>query len=284
MSLRKMLQQDTILLAPGIFDALGMMLVENAGFDAAYLSGASLAYTRHGSPDIGLVTMTEVAETVSLIRERSEMPLIVDADTGYGNAINTQRTVKLFERCGASMIQLEDQSFPKRCGHLRDKSVIPAKEMTGKLKAALDARRSSETLIIARTDAVASEGLESTLERAEHYLETGIDVLFVEALTSSGQMRLVNKRFSPRIPLMANMVEGGKTPLMSSQELEEIGYSLVIFPGGYVRATAKLATRYFESLKKNGTTEPFLEEMLNFNQLQSLLGTDEILNQGKAYE
>lgn len=284
MSLRKMLQQDTILLAPGIFDALGMMLVENAGFDAAYLSGASLAYTRHGSPDIGLVTMTEVAETVSLLRERSEIPLIVDADTGYGNAINTQRTVKLFERCGASMIQLEDQSFPKRCGHLRDKSVIPAKEMTGKLKAALDARRSSETLIIARTDAVASEGLESTLERAEHYLETGIDVLFVEALTSSGQMRLVNKRFSPRIPLMANMVEGGKTPLMSSQELEEIGYSLVIFPGGYVRATAKLATRYFESLKKNGTTEPFLEEMLNFNQLQSLLGTDEILNQGKAYE
>jgi len=284
MSLRKMLQQDTILLAPGIFDALGMMLVENAGFDAAYLSGASLAYTRHGSPDIGLVTMTEVAETVSLIRERSEMPLIVDADTGYGNAINTQRTVKLFERCGASMIQLEDQSFPKRCGHLRDKSVIPAKEMTGKLKAALDTRRSSETLIIARTDAVVSEGLESTLERAEHYLETGIDVLFVEALTSSGQMRLVNERFSPRIPLMANMVEGGKTPLMSSQELEEIGYSLVIFPGGYVRATAKLATRYFESLKKNGTTEPFLEEMLNFNQLQSLLGTDEILNQGKGYE
>jgi len=284
MSLRKMLQQDTILLAPGIFDALGMILVENAGFDAAYLSVASLAYTRHGSPDIGLVTMTEVAETVSLIRERSEMPLIVDADTGYGNAINTQRTVKLFERCGASMIQLEDQSFPKRCGHLRDKSVIPAKEMTGKLKAALDARRSSETMIIARTDAVASEGLESTLERAEHYLETGIDVLFVEALTSSGQMRLVNERFSPRIPLMANMVEGGKTPLMSSQELEEIGYSLVIFPGGYVRATAKLATRYFESLKKNGTTEPFLEEMLNFNQLQSLLGTDEILNQGKGYE
>ena len=284
MILRKMLQQVTILLAPGIFDALGMMLVENAGFDAAYLSGASLAYTRHGSPDIGLVTMTEVAETVSLIRERSEMPLIVDADTGYGNAINTQRTVKLFERCGASMIQLEDQSFPKRCGHLQDKSVIPAKEMTGKLKAALDARRSSETLIIARTDAVASEGLDSTLERAEHYLETGIDVLFVEALTSSGQMRLVNKRFSPRIPLMANMIEGGKTPLMSSQELEEIGYSLVIFPGGYVRATAKLATRYFESLKKNGTTEPFLEEMLNFNQLQSLLGTDEILNQGKAYE
>ena len=284
MSLKKRLEQETILLAPGIFDALGMMLVENAGFDAAYLSGASLAYTRHGSPDIGLVTMTEVAETVSLIREKTDTALIVDADTGYGNAINTQRTVKLFERSGASAIQLEDQSFPKRCGHLRDKSVIPTREMTGKLKAALDARQSSETLIIARTDAVASEGLEPTLERAEQYLETGIDVLFVEALTSLEQMRFTNEHFRSRISLMANMVEGGKTPLMSNRDLQEIGYSLVIFPGGYVRALAKLATRYFESLKKNGTTEPFLEEMLNFNELQYLLGTDDILSKGKAYE
>ena len=284
MNLKKRLEQETILLAPGIFDALGMLLVENAGFDAAYLSGASLAYTRHGSPDIGLVTMTEVAETVSLIREKTDTPLIVDADTGYGNAINTQRTVKLFERSGASAIQLEDQSFPKRCGHLRDKSVIPTREMTGKLKAALDARQSSETLIIARTDAVASEGLEHTLERAEQYLETGIDVLFVEALTSIEQMRFTNERFRSRIPMMANMVEGGKTPLMSNRDLQEIGYSLVIFPGGYVRALAKLATRYFESLKKNGTTEPFLEEMFNFNELQNLLGTDDILSKGKAYE
>ena len=284
MSLKKRLEQETILLAPGIFDALGMMLVENAGFDAAYLSGASLAYTRHGSPDIGLVTMTEVAETERLIREKNDTALIVDADTGYGNAINTQRTVKLFERSGASAIQLEDQSFPKRCGHLKDKPVIPIREMTGKLKAALDARQSSETLIIARTDAVASEGLEPTLERAEQYLETGIDVLFVEALTSPEQMRFTNERFHSRISLMANMVEGGKTPLMSTRDLQEIGYSLVIFPGGYVRALAKLATRYFDSLKKNGTTEPFLEEMLNFNELQNLLGTDEILSKGKAYE
>ena len=284
MSLKKRLEHESILLAPGIFDALGMMLVENAGFDAAYLSGASLAYTRHGSPDIGLVTMTEVAETVSLIREKTDTALIVDADTGYGNAINTQRTVKLFERSGASAIQLEDQSFPKRCGHLKDKSVIPIREMIGKLKAALDARQSSETLIIARTDAVSSEGLEPTLERTEQYLETGIDVIFVEALTSTEQMRFTNERFRSRISLMANMVEGGKTPLMSTRDLQEIGYSLVIFPGGYVRALAKLATRYFESLKKNGTTEPFLEEMLNFNELQNLLGTDDILSKGKAYE
>ena len=284
MKLRTRLQDSKILIAPGIFDALGIMLLENAGFEVAYLSGASLAYTHHGRPDIGLVTMTEVAESVRLIRERSETPLIVDADTGYGNVLNTQRAVKLFERCGASAIQLEDQSFPKRCGHLHDKSVISIQEMAGKLKAALDARSSSETLIIARTDAVACEGFDSALDRAETYVETGIDILFVEALSSTGQMRLVNERFREKLPLMANMVEGGKTPLLSGPELQEIGYSLVIFPGGYVRAITKLGQRYFESLKSHETTSPFLEEMLDFEQLQDLLGTHQLLSQAKEYE
>ena len=284
MKLRTRLQDSKILIAPGIFDALGIMLLENAGFEVAYLSGASLAYTHHGRPDIGLVTMTEVAESVRLIRERSETPLIVDADTGYGNVLNTQRAVKLFERCGASAIQLEDQSFPKRCGHLHDKSVISIQEMAGKLKAALDARSSSETLIIARTDAVACEGFDSALDRAETYAETGIDILFVEALSSTGQMRLVNERFREKLPLMANMVEGGKTPLLSGPELQEIGFSLVIFPGGYVRAITKLGQRYFESLKSHETTVRFLEEMMDFEQLQDLLGTHQLLNQAKKYE
>ena len=284
MKLRTRLQDSKILIAPGIFDALGIMLLENAGFEVAYLSGASLSYTHHGRPDIGLVTMTEVAESVSLIRERSETPLIVDADTGYGNVLNTQRAVKLFERCGASAIQLEDQSFPKRCGHLHDKSVISIQEMAGKLKAALDSRSSSETLIIARTDAVACEGFDSALDRAETYVETGIDILFVEALSSTGQMRLVNERFREKLPLMANMVEGGKTPLLSGPELQEIGYSLVIFPGGYVRAITKLGQRYFKSLKSHETTASFLEEMLNFEQLQDLLGTHQLLSQAKEYE
>ena len=284
MKLRTRLQDPKILIAPGIFDALGIMLLENAGFEVAYLSGASLAYTHHGRPDIGLVTMTEVAESVRLIRERSETPLIVDADTGYGNVLNTQRAVKLFERCGASAIQLEDQSFPKRCGHLHDKSVISIQKMSGKLKAALDTRSSSETLIIARTDAVACKGFDSALDRAETYVETGIDILFVEALSSTGQMRLVNERFGEKLPLMANMVEGGKTPLLSGPELQEIGYSLVIFPGGYVRAITKLGQRYFESLKSHETTVPFLEEMLDFEQLQDLLGTHQLLSQAKEYE
>ena len=222
MKLAERLKADEILVAPGICDAFGMMMVANAGFDAAYLSGASLAYTRHGSPDIGLVTMTEVAETVSLIREKVNSP---DCRCRHWlrQCHQYPADCEAFEKCGASAIQLEDQDFPKRCGHLRDKSVIPVREMTGKLKAALDARRSEETLIIARTDAVASEGLGASLERSEHYLETGIDILFVEALTSSAQMRLGNEQFGSKSLLMANMVEGGKTPLLSATELEKIG-------------------------------------------------------------
>lgn len=284
MSLRNFLQETETLIAPGIYDSLGAVLVQNAGFRAAYLSGASLAYTRHGLPDIGLVTLSEVAETVGLIRERSELPLIVDADTGFGNALNTQRTVRLLERSGASAIQLEDQTFPKRCGHLRDKSVVPQQEMVGKLRAALDARTSAQTLIIARTDAVAVEGLEAALDRAEAYVEAGADVLFVEALNTTGQMRLVNERFGKRLPTMANMVEGGKTPLLSGVELQELGYSLVIFPGGFVRALTHLGQRYFDSLRRFGTTEPFRDEMLDFQQLNELLGTENLLSKGREYE
>ncbi len=284
MSWKTRFSEAGIVVAPGIYDALGAVLVEQAGFEAAYLSGASVAYTRHGRPDLGLVTLTEVADTVGLIRERTDLPLVVDADTGFGNALNTQRTVRLLERAGASALQLEDQSFPKRCGHLKDKTLVPQREMVGKLQAALDARQSEETLIIARTDAVAVEGFEAALERAEAYVATGVDLLFVEALNTTGQMRLVNDRFRDRLPTMANMVEGGKTPLLPAAELEQIGYSLVIFPGGFVRALTHMAQRYFASLHTHGTTEPFRDEMLNFTQLNELLGTDTLLEEGKRYE
>ncbi len=284
MTWKSRFSETGIVVAPGIYDALGAVLVEQAGFEAAYLSGASVAYTRHGRPDLGLVTLTEVADTVGLIRERTSLPLVVDADTGFGNALNTKRTVRLLERSGASAIQLEDQTFPKRCGHLKDKTLIPTNEMVGKLRAALDARQSDQTLIIARTDAVAVEGLEAALDRAEAYVATGVDLLFVEALNTTGQMRLVNERFGPRLPTMANMVEGGKTPLLPASELEQIGYSLVIFPGGFVRALTHMAQRYFSSLKTFGTTEPFQEEMLNFTQLNELLGTQLLLEEGKTYE
>jgi 2-methylisocitrate lyase-like PEP mutase family enzyme len=244
MSLRARLKQNGIVLAPGIYDALSGLLAERAGFEALYLSGASIAYTRHGGPDIGLVTMTEVADTLGSIRERVKLPLIVDGDTGFGNALNVMRTVRLFERAGASAIQLEDQTLPKRCGHLDGKTLVPAAEMAGKIKAALDARSSDETLIIARTDAVAVEGLDAALARAELYLEAGADVLFVEALRTKEQMQQGLARIAGRAPMLANMVEGGKTPLLSAAELEALGYGIVIFPGGLVRALTRTATEW----------------------------------------
>ena len=234
--LRQEIGAGDIVVAPGIYDALGGLLAEKAGFSAAYLSGASIAYSRFGRPDIGLVTQTEVAETLSAITERIDIPVIVDADTGFGNALNVIRTVKLLERSGAGAIQLEDQTLPKRCGHLSGKTLVPAGEMVGKIMAALDARTDADTLIVARTDAIAVEGLDAALERAERYSEAGADILFVEAPRSDDEMRRITGQFKDRVPLLANMVEGGKTPIHSADELREIGYSVVIFPGGLARA------------------------------------------------
>ncbi len=208
-----------IAVAPGVFDAFGAVLAEQAGFHAAYLSGASIAYTRFGRPDIGLVGMSEVAETLSVISERSDLRIIVDADTGFGNALNVMRTVRLFESAGAAAIQLEDQTLPKRCGHLAGKTLVNTGEMVGKIKAALDARRRDETLIVARTDGIAVEGFKAALERAERYIEAGADVLFVEAPQTLDQMQQIVTRFGARLPLMANMVEGGKTPQKTAGEL-----------------------------------------------------------------
>ena len=284
MSLRARLKQNGIVLAPGIYDALSGLLAERAGFEALYLSGASIAYTRHGGPDIGLVTMTEVADTLGSIRERVKLPLIVDGDTGFGNALNVMRTVRLFERAGASAIQLEDQTLPKRCGHLDGKTLVPAAEMAGKIKAALDARSSDETLIIARTDAVAVEGLDAALARAELYLDAGADVLFVEALRTKEQMQQGLARIAGRAPMLANMVEGGKTPLMSAAELEALGYGIVIFPGGLVRALTRTATDYFANLKNTGSTNGFRDRMLDFDELNGVLGTQDYLALGRRYD
>ena len=283
-TLRQRLAQPGLILAPGVYDALSALLVEQAGFEAAYLSGASIAYTRLGRPDIGLVSASEVANVVENIRERTALPLIVDADTGFGNALNVMRTVKTFERAGASALQLEDQTLPKRCGHLDGKTLVTTDEMTGKIRAALDARANSDTLIIARTDAVAVEGLEAALERAERYLEAGADVLFIEALRDAGQMQQALKRFAGRAPLLANMVEGGKTPILAASELERLGYRIAIFPGGTVRALASALKDYFSSLKAHGTTTPYRERMLDFDRLNEVIGTPQMLALGKRYD
>ncbi len=284
MTLRERLKGPRILLAPGAYDALSALLVEQAGFEAVYLSGASLAHTRLGRPDIGLVTASEVENTVANLRERIALPIIVDADTGYGNALNVMRTVKGLERAGATAIQLEDQTTPKRCGHLDGKSVIPAAEMVGKVKAALDARASPETLIVARTDAAAVDGFDAALDRAERYLEAGADVLFVEAPRSLDDMKAATARFKGRVPLLANMVEGGKTPILPAAELEALGFSLVIFAAGLVRAFAFMAREYLAGIKRDGSTVAFRDRMLDFTALNAVVGTPRMFELGKRYD
>ena len=282
-TLRARLARKPIVVAPGVYDAFTALTATQAGFATLYVSGAAIAYTKLGRPDIGLVSMSEVAETIALIRDRIGAHLIVDADTGYGNALNVVRTVRTFERAGASAIQLEDQDFPKRCGHLDGKGLIPADEMIGKIKAALDTRASPDTLVIARTDAVAVEGFERAIERAARYREAGADMLFVEAPKTHDELARVVKAL-PGTALMANMVEGGKTPPLPAADLEAIGFALVIFPGGIVRALARTAADYYASLAANGTTEPFRNQMLDFDGLNKVIGTPEMIALGKTYE
>jgi 2-methylisocitrate lyase-like PEP mutase family enzyme len=281
--LRSRLERKPIVVAPGVYDAFTALVAEQSGFTTLYVSGAAISYTRLGRPDIGLVSMSEVVEIVGMMRDRVDADLIVDADTGYGNALNVGRTMRLFERAGASAIQLEDQDFPKRCGHLDGKVLIPAPEMAGKIKAALDARRSRETLVIARTDAIAVEGFERAIERAALYRDAGADVLFVEAPKTRAEL----KRIPPAlggVPLMANMVEGGKTPMLSAAELESMSFALVIFPGGIVRALGHMASEYYASLAAGGTSEPFRSRMLDFAGLNELIGTPDMLALGKRYD
>jgi 2-methylisocitrate lyase-like PEP mutase family enzyme len=284
MTLRDRLASGEILLAPGVYDALSALVAAQAGFEALYLSGASIAYTRLGRSDVGLTTFSEVEDTLARITERVATPVIVDADTGFGNALNVQRTVRGFERAGAAMIQLEDQAFPKRCGHLDGKALVSAAEMRGKLRAALDARASRETLILARTDAVAVEGLDAALDRAEGYLECGVDALFIEALRTPGQMDAACERFAARLPLLANMVEGGKTPVQSAAELQARGFRIAIFPGGTARAATHALQGYFASLRAHGSTAPWRERMLDFDGLNAVIGTPELLAEGRRYD
>jgi len=283
-SLSGRLRNPGIVLAPGVYDALTAYLAARAGFPALYLSGAAVAYSRLGRPDVGLVTGTEMADTLRLVTERVSIPIIADADTGYGNALNVKRTVRLYERAGAAAIQLEDQTFPKRCGHLADKTIVSVGEMAGKIKAAVDARESAETLIIARTDAVAVEGMARALDRAAVYAEAGADILFVEAPRSREDLAAIPARFESRIPLMANMVEGGRTPPLSADDLATLGFKIVIFPGGIVRALMRAAQDYFDSLHRHGTSEPFRSRMHDFEGLNAILGTSELFAEAQSYE
>jgi 2-methylisocitrate lyase-like PEP mutase family enzyme len=284
MTLRDRLSRKEILVAPGVYDGLTALFAQQAGFEALYLSGAAVAYTKLGRPDIGLSTLSEMADTLALIRDRVELPVIIDADTGFGNALNARRTMTVYERAGANALQVEDQTYPKRCGHLADKSLISSAEMSGKIAAMADARASDETLIIARTDAIAVEGFQAAVDRAGAYLEAGADALFIEAPRSMDQLRAVCSTFGNRAPLMANMVEGGHTPITSAQDLEQLGFSLVIFPGGIVRALAKAAETYYHSLRQTGSNTAFKDQMFDFDGLNTRIGTNDMLALGEKYQ
>ena len=284
MSLKTLLDAPEILLAPGVFDALTGLIAEQSGARAVYLSGASIAYTRFGRPGIGLVSMIEVADTIAVLRDRIALPIIVDADNGFGNALNVQRTMRVFERMGANALQFEDQTLPKRCGHLDGKTLISREEMAGKVRAACDARESNETLVIARTDAIAVEGFDAAMDRAQAYLEAGADMLFVEAPRSREEMEMITQAFGDRVPLMANMVEGGKTPVTDAADLESLGFDLVIFPGGVVRALSATAVDYYQNLLANGSNAAFRDRMYDFQGLNDVIGTADMLALGKDYE
>ncbi len=268
----------------GIYDALSGLIAEQSGAKAVYLSGASIAYTRFGRSDIGLVSVSEVHDTLAAVTDRIKIPIIVDADTGFGNALNVQRTIRSFERAGAAAIQIEDQSFPKRCGHLNGKVLIKKDEMVGKVKAAVDSRKTSDTLIIARTDARAVEGLQEAIDRAYAYHEAGADVLFIEAPRSVDELKLIRKSFDLNIPLLANMVEGGKTPVKTANDLKSLGFNIVIFPGGAVRAATFQLQEYYAGLLENGSNSEFSKRMHDFDSLNAVIGTPELLSIGKKYE
>jgi len=282
MTLMKSLQGPEAVIAPGVFDPLTALLAQQAGFSAAYVSGASVSYTLLGRPDLGFVTLPQLADTVERMRQRVTIDLIVDADTGFGNALNTIHTVKVLERAGANAIQLEDQQMPKRCGHLSGKQLISAAEMVGKIKAATDARTSEDTLIIARTDAIAVEGVDAALDRATAYKDAGADILFIEAPQSAADMARIPQHFGGAIPLLANMVDGGDPTIHNAKTLHDAGYSLIITAGSLARAAAFAAEQLLQRLRADGTTAGSSKQMLSFAELNQRIGLPEMLEQSEA--
>lgn len=271
--LRSLLSTGSILVAPGAYDALMARLVETAGFSAVYLSGAGVSYSTLGRRDVGLITMTEMLQRLQWIVDAVRIPVIIDGDTGYGGPDNIRRTIRAFEGAGAAAIQLEDQDFPKRCGHLEGKRLVPLSEMVERLKIALDSRRSDDFLIIARTDARTVEGFDAALERGVAYAEAGADLVFVESPESVEELEKIPKAISK--PVVANMVEGGRTPLLSAPQLEAMGFALVIFPNALTRLLVGSGLKMLEELRTQGTTEGWLDRMADFKLLNRLLAHED---------
>ena len=279
--LKQLFKRDRLLVAPGCFDGLSARLVEEAGFDAAYLSGGALARSM-GIPDIGLVTMSEVIERAAQVVSAVKIPIIADADTGYGNAVNLVRSVKEFERTGVAAIHIEDQITPKRCGHLDGKEVIPMAEMEKKLEAALASRSDPDFCIIARTDARGVHGLEDAIRRGRAFAKLGVDAVFVEAPQSEAELEEI-PRAIPNVPLLVNVFKGGKTPMLPVERLQQMGYRIAIYPSETQRAAIHAMRQALGLLKRDGTTEKMDDALTTFKERDKVVGLDEWQQLEKQY-
>lgn len=279
--LRKLLSRKEILVVPGVHDGLTARIVETEGFNALYMTGYGTSASMLGKPDVGLLTLTEMAARASRLVDAVDIPVIADADTGYGNAVNVTRTVREYEKAGVACLQLEDQVAPKKCGHMLGREIISIEEMTGKIKAACDVRQDDELMIMARTDARTSFGINEAIERGKAYEEAGADIIFIESPETEEEMKQITSSFS--VPVLANMVEHGRTPFLPVSVLEEIGYDLVIFPVTSTYVIAKAVSEVMKTLKETGSTGNIVDEMIAFEEFNKLIGLPAICEIEKRY-
>jgi 2-methylisocitrate lyase-like PEP mutase family enzyme len=280
--LRWLIGADRCVIAPGVADALAARLVALEGFEAVYMTGFGTSLTRLGMPDVGLLTATEMVDNAGRIVDASGLPVVADADTGYGNPINTRRTIRDYEKAGVAGVHIEDQVWPKRCGHLAGKRVIPTAEMVAKIKAACDARHDADFVIIARTDAIAVEGIESALERGARYREAGADMLFIEAPVGRAQVERVANHFKG-VPLLYNMAASGKTPDLSADELGALGFRLAIYPNWVILAAIPAMQRLLRELKRTGSIAHLRSEVATFKQFTDIAGLSEVQELERRY-
>ncbi len=282
LQLRQLLQRPEILVIPGVYDCLGAKIAEQLGFEVLATSGFGIAASTLGVPDYGLLTATEMLYSVGRIAQSVNVPLIADLDTGYGNVLNVIRTVKEAINIGVSGILLEDQEWPKKCGHFEGKRVVSMQEHIGKIRAAVQARGKSQLIIIGRTDARAILGLEAAIERGKAYFEAGADVIFIEAPQSKEELVKIAEAL-PNIPLVANMIEGGKTPELTTKELQEMGYKIVFFPVSSLLAVTQTIMDCFQHLKENGTTR-YLQNLVSFKEFEQIIDVPKYRNLEQSYQ
>ena len=277
-----MIKSKKPLVIPGVYDAIGAKIAENVGFDAMFQTGYGTSATLFGMPDYGFIGATETVDNARRISNAISVPLIVDSDTGYGNALSVWKLVKELEAAGAAGIFLEDQKWPKRCGHMQGKDVISQEEYTEKLGAAIDARENKDFIIVARTDSRATEGLDKAIERGLENKKTGADAVFIEAPKSLGEMKRIGKEI--KAPLVANMIEGGATPINSAETLSKIGFNIILYPLSVLFANTFATMNILKELKNTGTTSKYKQKVVNFDQFNNLVELDKFKKMETKYK